>query len=1000
MDEQTEQKIRFAKLNLMRFLDELDFSQEDAQKLDRASEYISQNNCTLFEALEAQSLTVSTGIWFFVFAEALDTWDQISFDSLYLAPDLRQIFREAENEHSAFLDAIAECCRGLVKLIDNDKDAEAALETAFWDLAKHCERHRKIGDAYDAISLAITLASENSRNRSEIARFGLEIAKSGGKSHQIACFAIESARELLKHADADEREQLNAFNALEYALEWASIDRSPTTLGLLERLVQDIAKRDYLGPLLPPAILITNPGGIPEEVTKSAGIDHWPERCFSGQNATLRAVEAMVKSRKLEDLIDQARLALEGDRNRVYRANWADWTVEHPAYSRAVPQNQSFLREANFTSNVLTLAHELTHIYCLISPIGRALSVLRVALYEAEINLWAHADMNDPQEVSIAWENDPIAPLKTDQFFVLYHAERAQDIADKICVVQDTWTPFFEGLAVYGEVSVDPSTDPLSINPVSECLRNMIDFFPDISDKNNDVKESFAEAVEQYVEQFDEAYHNAVETRAPLRLDGYFRSPNHEPYLGGYLVIRAIVARWHTTMGHRISATDAFKALLHATRFGVLDVIPSLSLPIHEFESQALEHHLKWLDSLIRLDAESFHLVTHIAERSERGKRCKWVNGKVVSAEDDSQEAAASQEDDYRKKQLREARGALPLDHVSGSRNLSKIERELRKFVREALSDNDKTRLTDSSERSELWSQMLDNLLEEGGFLPVGQYMFRFFFAEDDGLDHANLLVMLRTTERHRDSDGPSSNGLSIPIPLELGASLKQEHRQLGLPRMKVTRVIDMLGTSVNSPSMAPHIFVFEYGDWFYVQGTTPAIDAAMKANEDLFMYTQELLRRRVQPDPMRLAELQKVYPGTRGATRTLHWILKTPEWRMSEESVPIENWVASMKERLEQHQTDEPRIKRRQRVTGKLLELIWPDATFVDAIVYSGFEAVTSEFSEHRTAIIDAMIGTTTSSEYSLPGDLLEVLLNSEFDVFIDSEYGIDVRPANWGRL
>lgn len=159
--------------------------------------------------------------------------------------------------------------------------------------------------------------------------------------------------------------------------------------------------------------------------------------------------------------------------------DWTTWTIDHPAYRRAVPHHLSFTREREFDSQLLTLTHEITHVLSMLGNIGAALTCLRVAAFDDEVTLWSPALAEaDPARYVERLASDGVAPLEDNQPGLLVRAERALEVTLKARALQDAWTPWFEGLALYGELSADPVEDPAMIDPVNEALQHMVDVLP------------------------------------------------------------------------------------------------------------------------------------------------------------------------------------------------------------------------------------------------------------------------------------------------------------------------------------------------------------------------------------------------------------------------------------------------------------------------------------------------------------------------------------------
>jgi len=110
-------------------------------------------------------------------------------------------------------------------------------------------------------------------------------------------------------------------------------------------------------------------------------------------------------------------------------------------------------------------------------------------------------------------ERNGIAELTPGDAVRLFEAERQLELRRKAQILLDVWTPWLEGIAVYGELGADPALDPISINPVTDCLRNLLDF---LRDSGSPVPPR--EHMEAHAQEFEQRCSEALKATGPTRL--------------------------------------------------------------------------------------------------------------------------------------------------------------------------------------------------------------------------------------------------------------------------------------------------------------------------------------------------------------------------------------------------------------------------------------------------------------------------------------------------
>jgi hypothetical protein len=255
-----------------------------------------------------------------------------------------------------------------------------------------------------------------------------------------------------------------------------------------------------------------------------------------------------------------------------------EWSFNINDFAKAVPHANSFLKDRDFPRQLAVLTHEITHVLSFLGDVGAALLALRVAGLEISLDLWKGSNPHRTNFLEIFKDSHGVAPLVPGDAAWLLPAERQLEIRRKSQILLNVWTPWLEGLAVYGELGADPEIDPTTINPVTECVLNLVDFFRD----QRNPRSSIEDEIRSYLAAFEKRCSEALKENGPRRLEDYSRK-EQEPYFHGYVAVRAIAARWRATTGRNLSSAQCFKLLLHATRYGVRRFIPDLGLYSTDF---------------------------------------------------------------------------------------------------------------------------------------------------------------------------------------------------------------------------------------------------------------------------------------------------------------------------------------------------------------------------------------------------------------------------------
>ncbi len=499
------------------------------------------------------------------------------------------------------------------------------------------------------------------------------------------------------------------------------------------------------------------------------------------------------------------------------------------------------------------------------------LTALRATALENELSIWSVSDEGgqafEAGRLPALIAEKGVAPLAPGEAGSLWRAERSLELARKAQLLQDAWTPWFEGLAIFAEVASDPALDPVGINPVAEALRYLVDFHPTPgSDGVFDDREKIVKEFDAFAEEFERACSEAMNKAGPDRLYAYLKNPQ-VPYFAGYLAVRGVVAAWRRTTGRALTATECLLLLLHATRFGSDDFIPDLSLHSEEFGAHAVAGMVRWAAQLALLPRDVIEDFLTPPEKTAPGRSFIWSSGHPVPVE---MNAEIGQ---IQSRHLRErvAQAFASLTHPEDSKRLEGVDPFCAKLVAHCDS------ILRSEKREKAWQRTLDRysdiaerFITIGSLFPLGTAQSKFFLNRDELSGRALLMTLLRTTEKHVDTGEVSVNGFGFPIDVAESESIAARYRLRGEPRVTATRLIDLGGVaSSERPLPGLHFLVFTYGDWMHLQGPNQATDKLIRSDPERFAALAELAKARVMPNPELSAELRFIAAGEAGAQRT-----------------------------------------------------------------------------------------------------------------------------------
>lgn len=956
----------------------------------------------IFDVFAAHDIALTPIVWIELILALTAEWNERGQDNAVALPDLRELYpSHGEPLLESLIDkaSAALCALGWAAYKEReDEGSPAALMSSFHGLALAFEALDNVDKAYDMDAMGLQLGPGEGVEREKVLRHSLALAIDAGRMHQIAICSAALGETIAAAADQLPARRLEAFTACEIALERLALTPKPFQQLAAEVLMRTVLRRDYLEKLRLPVFWFLPESARPKELPLAElPLDRWPERISrESREGWLKGFNSLSAAQTWDWQLDKARLALEPEPVvSSFEADWFAWTIDHPAYRRAIPHNQSFLREENFNRHLLVLSHETTHVLSLLGPIGTALVALRIATMDSEITLWSVARNIPREQLAARISAEGVAPIEPGAAASLFRTEQALELTIKAQILQDVWTPWLEGLAVFGESACDPALDPVGIGPVIDCLRHLVDFHPPADEKGvfSDIEKMMA-AYEKFNAEFEARCTKAVAERGPIRLETYLPL---EPYFQGYVAVRGVVAAWRAATGRALTSTEAFGLLLHATRYGTLEALPDLALGRESFEKEAFAKMQAWMENLAGLGRDDIEEFLRPPERDGPGRIYHWSGGRPAESGPDIDMEGKQKEAVTRMLQaaLSSLSNAADIDRLGDT---SKECRLLLTFGANAISRHANE---PRGKRSlESYVDRHFELMLLGGLLPIGRADAKFHLNADQAAATGHIATQLRTTEAHIDTGQPSMNSLWFPVDHAASKQIIGHFQRSGNPRVHVTRVIDLAGIVAREPSLhGLHLFAFSYGDWFELVGPTQAMSVMLSQDTDYRSTLTELVRARIQPNDVARAELTIMARGLRGAERTRDWIDRSGVWCVGDQAVDVGDWVSHVRKLAEQVSDNSIRRSRQVGAARVMMNALFADQAFTANIVDHGFRHLTDQCSQHRSDIVAALF---RSAQKPVADRFLEQyaaeIEAAGFSLFRPAELGWDVRPAVTG--
>ena len=854
---------------------------------------------------------------------------------------LEVLWKDDESPDAALLNDVMNALAALATLEQEHPPSLASLTRIIECLqqtASELEKRGKHEDGLACAMSAINFAGRVSPFEGEKACvFALSLAKRGENLAAFSVLLPQRAHFLAQIAENDPSRRLDAFDAFEAALAYMS-GNQPGKHPMLELIGNWIDQKDYLRILKLTFLLIEDSPRLSDPAMR-AGIAAAVNTIWSGTLPEWVKHLDYVQGLSIETANARANLMPKVESS--IRAVWNTWSIQHTRLRRAIPHGSSIKREKFLHDILLELSHEVTHVFSMFGFIGIALTAMRWALLEMEIDVWARISYKYDQKLTAENFRVTPAPLQEADLLALGFTERGVELERKIQLVENTWAPWFEGVAVFGELTADPELDKEWQSPVAEVVNNLWD--RSLATEAANEHTSVAEVHARDRAESDALYAAAIRSRSEFRLRTYL-TRSREKYLAGYMAVRSVVAQWRKTLARPLRGDQAFRVLLHMTRFGDFAAIPDMSLGLEDFEKEVVSRHLEWVRSMATVSKEDLEkLLKNDQSPRDVRKPMRWVGGKLKTL-------AEEEQTDW---QVVTALAEQCLSSLIGKHaSVARVPdaNEICQAVMEAVAEGLEGKKQESRMfKPELAQQIFPRLV----VLPLAQTASMFWLCEKDH----TLACLICSRERDSESGTPSYDLLTYPLDEEQFVSLNAKVQKGGPRRMTVTRVIDLLD-GFEDRYVGANFIVFQYEDWTLIQ-PRGVLFGLQKVNESL----HDAIIDRLSPRTIIVDQEELTGESHPSVQRTISWIERNDWTAVDTEqgwSTDIHAWAQRVhsvgKQVLSANTADV------DKTSHALLRFVFGDSELAKTIETDGFEALTNTDPPVLQDFLKALLKTATT--------------------------------------
>ena len=491
---------------------------------------------------------------------------------------------------------------------------------------------------------------------------------------------------------------------------------------------------------------------------------------------------------------------------------------------------------------------------------------------------------------------------------------------------------------MFGELTADPELDKEWQSPVAAAINNLWD--RGLASQAEEKKISIAEAHRLDQIETDALIAAAIRKQGENHLRTYMTRSRHK-YLAGYMTVRSLVSQWRKTLAAPLRGDQAFRVLLHMTRFGDFGAFPDFGLPVKEFEKEVIERHVEWIRSMAnvsRSDLEEM-LKQDQTPRDER-KPVRWVNGSLDTS---------GVEEDWQvvKKLADQCLSSLVGERANVERvpEADEICQAVMAAVAEGLTGKtNESRLFQPGVAQEVYSRLV--------ILPLAQTASAFWLCEKD----RTVVCVICSREQDSDSGTPSYDLLTYPLDDEDFLALKAKVQEGGPRRMTTTRVIDLL--DYQDRYVGANFIVFQHEDWTYIQ-PRGVLFGLSNVEESL----HDTILSRLSPSPM-IQDLEALNNESHPCVqRTISWIENNDWTNVDSEQgwgVDIDAWAQRVHKLGKQVlSVNLPDVEKTSRA---LLRFVYGDSELAKTIETDGFQALADADPPMLQDFLQALLATATT--------------------------------------
>ena len=539
---------------------------------------------------------------------------------------------------------------------------------------------------------------------------------------------------------------------------------------------------------------------------------------------------------------------------------------------------------------------------------------------------------------------------------------------------------------MFAESAGDPAGDDTAINDVILLVRNLVDFYPRGENPDQVMKE-----FEVLQAEIEKRISQAIRDNSGDRLRMFFAEQD-STYMAGYLVVRAIVTQWRRASGKPLSGSKCLQILLHATRHLTTTILPDLSLPAAAFKDAAFASWLKFIDVLMNLPGEDIDAFNLHTDQSAPGRPARWVDGRLLQMEESPEAAELYRAkiigifDRIRGEAADLAGNSLAVDTLGGS------DTAIGQAVETFLDFASGRRNTRGPEASNL----INSIMNRMSILPIGAADAQFHLNVVTDADFDRIDLALRTTENHVDRGGPSMDFASWTISKADAELIAKQYALTGEPTLQVSRVVDVgaFGKSGNDFRFA-QMYWLQYGDWKSIEALNPFAKALLDTIPDK-QGIAEQISARLKPNSIQQFE-QDLASGLLLAKKVLAWLDSSDEWKIREFSMENDALLKRVREAALFLTERDARVAMQSAASRAGLAAVFGDAPWIEQVVSTGYDALTSDFANLRQKLADAMAASGRLPIESAFLDASNAEISSRLPIFIKTHFGWDIGPARF---